>query len=249
MPSKKIMSGIVLLLVIVIGGIFWLKIKRAHAPNDQQLVAQQTTSDRTELQLQPKNSQQPREADSITQIQVLSTKWAKFGLTQWEEKELLSSGIVGIFPIDSKVFKITTTKDSGLHDTELGSLIGQISVPHVSDDKLFGDSQISTNQIADRDTLESWINKKGVTIHQNYCKKYGVDDMRYPGNKTCITKISISKKVSDNVILWNTNFIGSPDILSVLVGKTIISFELSQFISEEKVNFKDFIQDIALTLK
>jgi hypothetical protein len=167
-----------------------------------------------------------------------------------------------ILPADSDKFTIIAPPVPAPqgYQEELGTYWGMLHAPFPSQDAgsgaLYGNATVSYITVSQEPLrLSDWIVSASKSIHEDYCKKYGMSDIRSEdgsSNAECPKTLNIMKTFSTGSgetlleeIVWNNGFIGEPQIISVKIPGTILNFKLSQDQSE---NFKAFMEDIAKTL-
>lgn len=247
--KQKVSTGfavsIIFILAAFLGGIFWMMGRQKAADTPVAVVQDMPqASDASAKQAEDKAAREKK-------IIELSAKWSSFGVGEWSDHELFDTGISAISPVKSDIVHYVPNSkwsaDAVPIYAGVESMHGSLSVDH-KNTKLYGSADVTVfdKKLASGDDLEQFIVAQGKAIHENYCKKFGNDDMRYEDGK-CHTEISNVKKLSDTMIVWNENFIGSPDILSVALSDgSILNLQSGQDSSSE-TDWMAFLQDIAAT--
>jgi hypothetical protein len=173
-------------------------------------------------------------------------KWAALGIVDWSDHEVFSTGITAMTPKKNALVQYAEEKKS-VDSTR--TVFGRMTI-NSKNTKLWGTVSVSTFQdTVDKGTdFEQFIRAQGKIIHEDYCKQYGVDDIRY-SDGVCHADISHVRKISDTVIAWNEDFISSPEIVSVRMSDgRVINFQGSQDNSSDE-DLTALIEDIAKTAR
>lgn len=228
--------SIAIVCVTIFGGVFWL-MQRQSAIDDETAVSMNIEATSTQTPLNTTIAFELSETVSID-------KWTSFGISDWSNYEIFSTGIIAITP--KKNTLVHYAEEKGSPDSTR-MVFGYMTID-AKNTKLWGTVSVSAfrDTIDKSSDLEQFIRAEGKTIHEDYCKQYGVDDVRY-GDGVCHTDISHVRKISDTVMAWNEDFIGSPDIISVLVSDgRVINFQIGQDNSSDD-DMIALIEDIAKT--
>jgi len=199
-------------------------------------------------------------SENITTEKVISPiKWSSI-FEEWETRNI-TNAIALDLPKDSASFALHNATESILkdsHDNELGDFLGDFIITNSTSSEqygmvtlkvkgnLYGMAMMSATNISDDQTIKDWIIKTSRKIHENYCKEFGTWDIRKEKDDgKCSTKINYIKELP-NGFVWNNDFIGEPQIVSIKIPGYILNFELGQDQSEDLL---DFVIDIAETVK
>lgn len=173
-------------------------------------------------------------------------KWAALGIADWSDHEVFSTGITAMTPKKNAIVQYIEEKKS-VDSTR--TVFGYMTI-NSKNTKLWGTVSVSTfrEMIGNGGDLEQFIRAQGKIIHEDYCKQYGVDDIRY-SDGVCHTDISHVRRISDTVIAWNEDFISSPEIVSARMSDgRVINFQSSQDNSSDE-DLIALIEDIAKTAR
>lgn len=198
-----------------------------------------------------------------SKITSLEQKWEKGGLVNWQKEDFIIADTSIIAPKNlPKSFVISKDpKDIKDMDTtsQLGSpTSGVLLVGESNIGNLWGSCLIVQNNLPQGKSLEQWIqNTWQNIIAKDDCngKNQPLSEQTENGetwSDFCKDGAHIENKVSDKLIRWDTAYIGSPSIISTVVGNNVISFECGQDISEStsgKLDFVNLVEDIMGTLQ
>ncbi|MEI7426090.1 MAG: hypothetical protein WCK16_04180 [Candidatus Moraniibacteriota bacterium] len=198
---------------------------------------------------------QPTDDALNSKITSFEQKWKKEGLINWQKEDFIFAGMSIIAPknlpksfvisVDPKDIKSSGTSILGnpisgvIYFGELGK-VGNLG----------GSCSIVKSDLPQGVSLEQWIrNTWNNVIAKNDCngKNQPLTERTMRGetwNEVCKKGAYIENKLSEGLIRWDTAYIGSPPIISAVVGNNVVSFECGQDISE---TVNELIEDIAGT--
>jgi hypothetical protein len=249
---KKILTLSLLLLgVVFLAGCGKQQVSQNQPMTPASVEKQQTTTSST--------------ADNIlsSKITALEQKWKKGGLVNWQKEDFIFPGFSIIAPKNlPKSFIISTdpNKIKSMDASQIGDPIsGVVSVGEYGEESLWGTCSIVKSDLPQGISLEQWIqNTWHNVIAKNDCngKNQPLSEKTLRGetwSDVCKKGAHIENKLNDGLITWDAAYIGSPPIVSTVVGNNIVSFECGQDVSSaDPLNDQgliNLIEDIAETLR
>ncbi|GEM_PF-4937846 len=196
-------------------------------------------------------------------ISSLEQKWKNGGLTNWQKEDFIIPGMSVIAPrnnpktltlsSDQKEIKKMSIAQTGL------PIVGIVSIAY-ENANLYGVCAVTQSDLPQGMSLEQWMqNTWHSAIAKNDCngKNQPLTAKTDRGDlwsDVCKKGANIQNKINDNLIRWDANYIGSPPIVSVVIGNKVVNFECGQDVSSvgplngKQLDFMSLVEDIAGTL-